>query len=80
MCTPSIKTAIYTSINMKQDVGMFFCKNYIVYYVIIFICSLKSMCVPRFTSIGCCISELHTSQSNVWPEIVVVLQELQCLQ
>ena len=52
--------------------------------MIIFVYSLKGMCMPQFTWIGCCISELHAHlcpNSNVWPEAVYCgLQELQCLQ
>ena len=34
--------------------------NYIVYYsYYIVVCSLKSMCIPSFVLIGCCVSELH---------------------
>ena len=49
--------------------------------VIIVVCSLKSMCIPSFVLIGCCMSELHGHlclYRNVWPEaVIVVLQELQ---
>ena len=41
--------------------------------VIIVVCSLKSMCVPSFILIGCCVSELHghlCAHCNVWPEAV----------
>ena len=41
--------------------------------VIIVVCSLKSMCVPSFVLIGCCVSELHghlCPYCNVWPEAV----------
>ena len=41
--------------------------------VIIVVCSLKSMCIPSFISIGCCVSELHghlCPYRNVWPEAV----------
>ena len=44
-------------------------KNYIVYYNVIVVCSLKSMCIPSFVSIGCCVSELH-GHMCVWPEAV----------
>ena len=53
--------------------------------VIIVVCSLKSMCMPSFVLIGCCVSELHghlCPYRNVWPEAVnccFVLQELHCL-
>ena len=36
-------------------------------------CSLKSMCIPRFVLIGCCVSELRghlCPYCNVWPEAV----------
>ena len=55
---------------------LLFYKTYIVYYmftVIIVVCSLKSMCVPSFIIIGCCLSELHghlCPYHNVWPEAV----------
>ena len=41
--------------------------------VIIVMCSLKSMCLPSFVVIGCCVSELHghlCPYHNVWPEAV----------
>ena len=41
--------------------------------VIIVVCSLKSMCVPRFILIGYCVSELHghiCPYHKVWPEAV----------
>ena len=46
--------------------------------------SLKSICIPSFVLIGCCMSELHDNiicpYRNVWPEaVIVVLQELHCL-
>ena len=44
--------------------------------VIIVVCSLKSMCVPSFILIGCCVSELHghlCAHCNVWPEAVYLL-------
>ena len=51
--------------------------------VIIVVCSLKSMYVPGFVLIGCCVRELYghlCPYRNVWPEaFVVVLQELHCL-
>ena len=34
---------------------------------------LKSMCIPSFILIGCCVSELHDNicpYRNVWPEAV----------
>ena len=39
------------------------------------VCSLKSMCIPSFVLIGCCVSELHGHNiicpyRNVWPEAV----------
>ena len=37
------------------------------------VCSLKSMCIPSFVLIGCCVSELHghiCPYRNVWPEAV----------
>ena len=40
---------------------------------IIVVCSLKSMWVPSFILIGCCVSELHghlRAYCNVWPEVV----------
>ena len=49
--------------------------------VIIVVRPLKSMCVPSFTLIGCCVSELHGhlfAHCNVW-SVIVVLQELHCL-
>ena len=55
---------------------LFYYKNYIVYYnvyVIKFVCSLKSMCMPSFFLIGCCVSELHAQlcpYHNVWPGAV----------
>ena len=51
--------------------------------VIIVVCLLKRMCMPSFVLIGCCVSKLHghlCPYRNVWPEAVVVLQELHCLQ
>ena len=39
----------------------------------IVVCSLKSMCIPSFVLIGCCVSELHghlCPYRNVWPEAV----------
>ena len=54
--------------------GLFIVKNYIVYYnVIIVVCSLKSMCIPSFVLIGCCVSELRghlCPYRNVLPEAV----------
>ena len=51
--------------------------------VMIVVCLLKSMCIPRFVLIGCCMSELH---GHLCPIImyclrlfVVVLQDLNCL-
>ena len=41
--------------------------------LIFVVCSLKSMCIPRFVLIGCCMSELHGHlclYRNVWPEAV----------
>ena len=38
--------------------------------VIIVVCSLKSMCVPSFIVIGCCVSELHGHYCNILPEAV----------
>ena len=40
--------------------------------VIIVVCSLKSMCIPSFVWIGCCVSELHghLCYRNVWTEAV----------
>ena len=52
----------------------------IMFIVIIMVSSLKSMCIPSFVLIGCCVSELHGHLCpchNVWPK--VVLQELHCL-
>ena len=50
---------------------------------VIVVCSDKSMCVPNFVLIGCCVSELKghlCPYRNVWPEAVnVVLQELHYL-
>ena len=51
---------------------------------IIVMCSLKSMCVPSFILIGCCVSEFYMA---IYVPIVmyglrlfiVVLQELHCL-
>ena len=45
-----------------EAVSLLFYKSYmyIVYYnVIIVVCSLKSVCVPCFISIGCYVSQLH---------------------
>ena len=55
---------------------LLFYKNYIVYYNVdcyYLVCSLKSMCIPSFILIGCCVSELHGHSCpycNVWPEAV----------
>ena len=41
--------------------------------VIVVVCSLKSMCIPRFVLIGCCVSELHAylyPYRNVCPDAV----------
>ena len=41
--------------------------------VIIVVCSLKSMCIPSFVLIGCCVSELRghlLPYRNVGPEAV----------
>ena len=38
--------------------------------VIIVVCSLKTMCIPSFVFIGCCVSELHGPYRNTWPEAV----------
>ena len=42
--------------------------------VVIVVCILKSMCIPSFFLIGCCVSELHAHlcpYRNVWwPEAV----------
>ena len=43
---------------------------------IIVVYSLKSMCIPSFVSIGCCVSELHghlCPYRNVWPKAVTEL-------
>ena len=43
------------------------------YTVIIVVCLLKTMCIPSFILIGCCVSELHDNlcpYRNVWPEAV----------
>ena len=40
---------------------------------IILVCLLKSICMPRFVSIGCCVSELHAHlcpYRNVWSQVV----------
>ena len=45
----------------------------ILFTVSIVVCSLKSMCIPSFVLIGCCVSELHghiCPYHNVWPEAV----------
>ena len=45
----------------------------ILFTVSIVVCSLKSMCIPSFVLIGCCVSELHghiCPYRNVWPEAV----------
>ena len=44
-----------------------------IFIVIIMVCSLKSMCIPSFVLIGCCVSELHGHIypfHNVLPEAV----------
>ena len=41
--------------------------------VIVVVCSLKSIHIPSFILIGCCVSELHghiCPYHNVWPEAV----------
>ena len=41
--------------------------------VIIMVCLLKTMCIPSFILIGCCVGELHDNlcpYRNVWPEAV----------
>ena len=41
--------------------------------VIIVVYLLKTMCIPSFILIGCCVSELHDNlcpYRNVWPEAV----------
>ena len=46
--------------------------------VIIVVCSLKSMCIPSFVLIGCCVSELHGQicpYRNVWPEKIVACSQ-----
>ena len=55
-------------------------KNYIVYYnVYCVVCLLKSMCIPSFVLIGCCMSELHAPiVMNYLRLFIVVLQELHC--
>ena len=43
--------------------------------VIIVVCSLKSMCIPSFVLIGCCVSELRGHlypYCNVWPEGILL--------
>ena len=46
----------------------------------IVLCSLKSMCVPSFILIGCCVSELHGYLCAHCKRLfIVVLQELHCL-
>ena len=40
---------------------------------IIVVCSSKSMCIPSFILIGCCVSEFHgylCPYHNAWPEAV----------
>ena len=42
-------------------------------YCIIVMCSLKSVCIPSYVLIGCCVSELHghlCPYRKVWPEAV----------
>ena len=49
--------------------------------VIVVVCSLKSMCIPSFVLIGCCVNELHAPIVMYYPRLfIVVLQDLQCLQ
>ena len=38
--------------------------------VVIAVCLWKSMCIPSFVLIGCCVSEL-CPYHNVWPEDVL---------
>ena len=41
--------------------------------LIILVCSLKSMCIPNFVLIGCCVNELHAHlchYRNVWPAAI----------
>ena len=44
------------------------CLQLLLWYVL-----LKTMCIPSFILIGCCVSELHDNlcpYRNVWPEAV----------
>ena len=46
---------------------------YTMFTVMIVVCLLKSMCIPSFVLIGCCMSELHghlCPYRNVLPEAV----------
>ena len=38
--------------------------------MIILVCSMKSMCIPGFVLICCCLSESLCPHHNVWPEAV----------
>ena len=53
----------------------------IMFTVIIVVCSLKTICIPSFVLIGCCVSELHASWIVMYGLrlFIVVLQELHCL-
>ena len=53
----------------------FFYKNYIVYYNVY----CYYMCIPSFVLIGYCVHGNICPYCNVWPEAIVVLQELNCL-
>ena len=52
---------------------MYCLKNYIVLLANTICTVMKSICIPWFTSIDCCVSELHAHlcpHSNVWPEAI----------
>ena len=45
--------------------------SFVTPHLLVVVSSLKSMCVPSFILIGCCVSELHGHicvYRNVWPE------------
>ena len=52
---------------------LFIVELHSMFTVILVVWSLKSMCIPSFVLIGCCMSELHghlCPYRNVWPEAV----------
>ena len=67
---PIVMYCLRLSIVVLQELHCFL---YTMFTVIIVVCLLKTMCIPIFALIGCCVSELHghlCPYRNVLPEAV----------